>query len=88
MLRIAKDKFIKFDKKISLSQGFLDFLSISTVKFPGTKLKNVIVFKVKFNVKYPKGVSGPFNEGDYEDWNMILVREDDYSPWLIDDQGY
>jgi hypothetical protein len=57
-------------------------------KINGTKLKNVIVFKVKFNVKYPKGVSGPFNEGDYEDWNMILVREDDYSPWLIDDQGY
>ncbi len=57
-------------------------------KINGTKLKNVIVFKVKFNVKYPKGVSGPFNEGDYENWNMILVREDENSPWLIDDQGY
>ncbi|WP_414705321.1 DUF4829 domain-containing protein [Pseudobacteroides sp.] len=22
------------------------------------------------------------------DWNMILVRKDKNSPWLIDDQGY
>lgn len=52
------------------------------------KKENVIVFKVNFNVKYPKGTSGAFNEGDYENWNMILVREDKTSPWLIDGQGY
>ncbi len=58
-------------------------------KMNGTKVENVIVFKAKFNVKYPNGVvSGPYNEGDYSDWSMILVRKDKNSPWLIDDQGY
>ena len=52
------------------------------------KKENVIVFKVNFNVKYPKGTLGAFSEGDYENWSMILVREDKSSPWLIDGQGY
>jgi len=43
---------------------------------------------VNFNVTYPKGVTGPFNEGDYNNWSLILIRDDDKSPWLIDDQGY
>ncbi len=54
----------------------------------GTKIENVIVFKVSFNIKYPKGELGPFNEGDYNNWSMILVRKDKDSPWLIADQGY
>jgi len=55
----------------------------------GTKIENVIVFRVSFNIKYPEGASsGPFNEGDYTNWNMILIREGKGSPWLIDDQGY
>ncbi|HZK71249.1 MAG TPA: DUF4829 domain-containing protein, partial [Clostridia bacterium] len=54
----------------------------------GTKIENVIVFKVNFNVKYPEGVSGSFDEGDYNNWSMILIRDDNSSPWLIDDQGY
>ena len=53
-----------------------------------TKIENVIVFKVNFNVKYPEGVSGSFDEGDYNNWSMILIRDDNSSPWLIDDQGY
>ncbi len=53
----------------------------------GTKKENVIVFKVSFNVKYPEGVSGSFNEGDYTNWNMILIRGGRTSPWLIDSQG-
>ena len=53
----------------------------------GTKKENVIVFKVSFNVKYPKGVSGSFNEGDYKNWSVILIRDDKASSWLIDDQG-
>ncbi|KNY29930.1 M56 family metallopeptidase [Pseudobacteroides cellulosolvens] len=58
-------------------------------KINGTNVENVIVFKVKYNVHYPKGVvTGPLNEGDYSDWNVILVRKDKNSPWLIDDQGY
>lgn len=31
---------------------------------------------------------GSFNEGDYTNWSMILIRNDKFSPWLIDDQGY
>lgn len=55
----------------------------------GTRMENVIVFKVSFNIKYPEGASSdPFNEGDYNNWNMILIREGKGSPWLIDDQGY
>lgn len=53
-----------------------------------TKPEDVIVFRVSFHVKYPKGVSGSFNEGDYTNWSVILVREDKESSWLIDDQGY
>lgn len=53
----------------------------------GIKKENVIVIKVNFNVKYPEGIYGSYNEGDYTDWNMILVRKDKNSPWLIDDQG-
>jgi beta-lactamase regulating signal transducer with metallopeptidase domain len=54
----------------------------------GTKKENVIVFKVNFNVEYPKGVTGPFNEGKYKNWSVILIRDGKNSPWLIDDQGY
>jgi|GEM_PF-6645007 len=54
----------------------------------GAKKEDVIVFKVNFNVHYPNGVTGPFNEGNYNNWSMILIRDDKASPWLIHDQGY
>lgn len=54
----------------------------------GIKKENVIVFKVSFNVEYPKGMTGSFNEGEYKNWSVILIRDDKESPWLIDDQGY
>jgi len=54
----------------------------------GTKIEDVIVFKVSFNVKYAKGASGSFNEGDYTNWSMILIREDKEASWFIDGQGY
>jgi len=54
----------------------------------GTNIEDVIVFRVSFNVKYPEGVSGAFNEGDYTNWSIILIREDKESSWLIDGQGY
>ena len=53
-----------------------------------TKLEDVIVFRVSFNVKYPKGASSSFNEGDYTNWSIILIRDSKESSWLIDDQGY
>jgi len=52
------------------------------------KKENVIVFKVSFNIEYPKGITGSFNEGEYKNWSVILIRDDKDSPWLIDDQGY
>jgi hypothetical protein len=54
----------------------------------GTKIEDVIVFKVSFNIKYPEGSFGPFDDGDYTNWSMILIRDGKESPWLIDDQGY
>ncbi len=50
--------------------------------------ENVIVFKVSFDIKYPQKDGGPWNEGIYENWSMILIRDDQNSPWLIYDQGY
>lgn len=48
----------------------------------------VIVFKVSFNIEYPKGAGGPWNSGVYKNWSMILIRENENSPWFIYDQGY
>jgi hypothetical protein len=50
--------------------------------------ENVIVFRVSFNIKYPEGVTGAWNEGKYEDWSIVLIRDDKDSPWLIDGQGW
>lgn len=49
---------------------------------------DIIVFKVSFNIEYPLNYQGPWNEGVYENWSMILFRDDKNSPWLIYDQGY
>lgn len=54
----------------------------------GVREENVIVFRVSFNIDYPEGVTGVWNEGKYEDWSIILIRDDKDSPWLIDDQGF
>lgn len=50
--------------------------------------KNIIVFKVSFNINYPLKDGGPWNECIYENWSMILVRDTENDPWLIYDQGY
>jgi hypothetical protein len=55
----------------------------------GATIENVIVFKVSFSVTYPyKGFVSSFSDGVYNDWSMILIRQDASKPWLIDDQGY
>ncbi|MGI6596214.1 MAG: DUF4829 domain-containing protein [bacterium] len=41
-----------------------------------------------FNIEYPLKDGGPWNEGVYENWSMILIRDDKNSPWLVYDQGY
>ncbi len=56
--------------------------------FNDIREENVIVFRVSFNIEYPEGVIGAWNEGKYENWSIILIRDDKDSPWLIDDQGW
>ncbi|HOJ11557.1 MAG TPA: M56 family metallopeptidase [Clostridiales bacterium] len=54
--------------------------------------ENIIVFRVSFKIQYPLKdgikVEGPWHEGIYDDWNIILIRDNQDSPWLIYDQGY
>lgn len=58
----------------------------------GTSFENVLVFFVDYEVSLPDGEDAakyaPLSEGIYKDCKMILIREDKFSPWLIDDQGY
>ena len=56
----------------------------------GTKYEDVIVFRMDFTVSFPEGSTdhGAWNEGEYTDWDMILIRDGKDGKWLIDDQGY
>ena len=54
-----------------------------------TSVDNVIVFRVDYDVSIPQGKNaGAYNEGNYSDWKMILIRDDKNGKWLIDDMGY
>lgn len=54
-----------------------------------TSVDNVIVFRVDYDVSIPQGKNaGAYNEGNYNDWKMILIRDDKNGKWLIDDMGY
>ncbi len=58
---------------------------------PGGKAiaaENIIVFKVSFKIEYPLKDGGPWKEDIYNNWSMILIRDNKNSPWLIYDQGY
>ncbi len=76
---------VSYDPNDSMRENYVESGRGNANKTPKD---NVIVFKVSFNVKYPKGASGTFNLGEYTNWSMILIRADKNSPWLIDDQGY
>lgn len=50
------------------------------------KAENIIVLLTNFDVE---GNNPVLNAGStYEDYNWILIREDNNSKWKIDDQGY
>lgn len=51
-------------------------------------IENVIVFRVDYTVNIPKGGKSAYEDGKYEDYCMILVRDNKNSQWLIDDMGY
>lgn len=54
-----------------------------------TSVDNVIVFRVDYDVSIPQGGNaGAYNEGNYSDWMMILIRDNKGGKWLIDDMGY
>jgi hypothetical protein len=79
------------EKRTLLSIDYDSQDSVRKSYKPGGKYvepENIIVFKVSFHIDYPDKVTGPWNEGVYENWSMILIRDDKNSPWLIYDQGY
>jgi hypothetical protein len=47
--------------------------------------ENTKVFKVKYEIKF-KEEKGPQNSGTYE-WYYFVVKEQQNSPWLVDDWG-
>ena len=54
-----------------------------------TSVDNVIVFRVDYDVSIPQGGNaGAYNEGNYSNWKMILIRDNKDGKWLIDDMGY
>lgn len=52
----------------------------------GASKENVKIYKVNYEVKYKTDGVGPQASGTYE-WWYFLIREDENSPWLIDDMG-
>ena len=65
-----------------------DYIKYGRGQVNGTTIENVIVFKVDFEVEHTGQNTGAWNKGQYANWNMILIRDDKNSAWLIDDQGY
>ncbi len=52
----------------------------------GVKEENVLIYKVKYDVKYKKDGVGPEDSGMYTKW-VTIIRKDKNSPWLIDEIG-
>ncbi|WP_094551404.1 M56 family metallopeptidase [Petroclostridium xylanilyticum] len=91
--RVKSGNVILFgkEKRTLLSIDYDSQDSMRKNYMPGGKYveqENIIVFKVSFNVDYPENETGPWNEGIYKNWSMILIRDNKNSPWLIYDQGY
>jgi len=53
-----------------------------------TSIENVIVFRTKYKVEFTGENTSAWEEGQYTNWKFIVNRENEDSPWLIDDQGY
>lgn len=52
----------------------------------GAKEENIIIYKVKYTVKYKSDKVAPQDSGKYTTW-FTLIRKDKNSSWLIDDMG-
>lgn len=62
------------------------YLSNGNGSVNGTKAENLKVFKIEYEVKYKQDGIGPQDSGKYM-WWFYVIREDEKSPWLIDDMG-
>ena len=64
------------------------YLADGRGKVNGAKKENVIVLYSDFYVD-SSGGDGSFTPSViYTDWNWILIRDNDYDNWRIDDWGY
>lgn len=82
---------LKYIKLISMSEDINPKQKEAYMKYGrgsinGVKEENVIIYKVKYDVKYKKNGIGPQDSGIYIKW-FTIIRKDNNSPWLIDDIG-
>jgi PBP1b-binding outer membrane lipoprotein LpoB len=82
---------LKYIKLISMSEDTNTKQKEAYMKYGrgsinGVKEENVIIYKVKYDVKYKKNGIGPQDSGIYIKW-FTVIRKDNNSPWLIDDIG-
>lgn len=54
----------------------------------GVLPENVVVFKSSFKADRWGGDGSFAPNGDYPDWNWILIRDGENSRWVVDDWGY
>lgn len=82
---------LKYIKLISMSEDTNPKQKEAYMKYGrgsinGVKEENVIIYKVKYDVKYKKNEIGPQDSGIYIKW-FTIIRKDNNSPLLIDDIG-
>ncbi|WP_050607954.1 DUF4829 domain-containing protein [Clostridium niameyense] len=82
-LKYIKLENIKEDNDLKQKEAYIKY---GRGNVDGTKKENVIIYKVKYKVKYKNDKFGPEDSGEYVKW-FTLIREDKNSPWLIDDIG-
>ncbi len=68
-----------------------DYIKYGNGSVNGTQLENVIVFYMDYDVSFPEGISDQENgawASSYDNWKMILIRDNKDGKWLIDDMGF
>lgn len=65
-----------------------DYIKYGRGSINNTALENVIVFRVDYTVNIPQGGKSAYENGNYQNYGIILIRDNKNSQWLIDDMGY
>lgn len=74
-------------KIVNINEGIRnDYLRNGRGSINNTTSENLKVYKVDYEVKYKRDGIEPHVSGTYE-WWYFLIRENENSPWLIDDFG-